>query len=62
MVAVFDGDEIGRFLGQPIRSIADHREEPFDLLLVATLEESDWLVEHLVPLGVDRARPVTLRQ
>lgn len=61
MVAVFDGDADGRFLGQPIRKIEDHREVSFDLLLVATLEESGSLVEHLVGLGVDRDRLVTLR-
>lgn len=63
MVAVFDGaNDAGRFLGQPIRNIADHREVSFDLLLVATLEETDSLVEELVRLGVERDRLVTLRR
>ena len=62
MVAVFDGADAGQFLGQPIRNIVDHREVSFDLLLVATLEETDSLVEDLVRLGVARDRLVTLRQ
>ena len=62
MVAVFDGQKVGRFLGQPVQDIADHRKVAFDLLLVATLEESSSVVEYLVRLGVERDRLVTLRQ
>ena len=62
MVAVFDGAKKGHFLGQPIRPIADHGAVPFDLLLVATLDRTDALVEELMRLGVARDRMVTLRQ
>jgi len=62
MVAVFDGQKVGQFLGQPVQDIADHRKVAFDLLLVATLEESSSVVEYLVRLGVERDRLVTLRQ
>jgi DNA-binding MarR family transcriptional regulator len=61
LVAVFDGDTSGFFLGQPIRNVEDHRDVPFDLLLVATLERSAPVVERLIELGVDRERLVTLR-
>jgi DNA-binding MarR family transcriptional regulator len=62
LVAVFDGVASGRFLGRPIRAIQDHHEVPFDLLLVATLERSEPIVEDLVRLGIQRGRLVTLRQ
>jgi DNA-binding MarR family transcriptional regulator len=62
LVAVFDGRAAGRFLGQPIRDIEDHRQVEFDLLLVASLERSEPIVERLIQLGVERERLVTLRQ
>ena len=62
MVAVFDRDSPGRFLGQPIRNIRDHHQVEFDLLLVATLEHADPIVDELVRLGVARGRVVTLRR
>jgi len=62
MVAVFDGSSPRRFLGQPVRDIATHREVAFDLLIVATLERSGPIVEDLVRLGIDRERLVTLRR
>lgn len=63
MVAVFGGSQsTGGFLGQPVRDISTHAEVAFDLLLVATLEDPDPLVESLVRLGVARNRLVTLRQ
>lgn len=61
LVAVFDGGATGRFLGRPIRDIGDHNQVAFDLLLVATLEYSEPVVEHLIELGVQRERLVTLR-
>jgi DNA-binding MarR family transcriptional regulator len=61
LVAVFDGAQARQFLGQPVRPIEDHREVPFDLLVVATLERSEPLVEHLVAIGIERERLVTLR-
>lgn len=61
LVAVFDGADAGRFLGQPVRVIEDHNEVAFDLLLVATLERPEPLVEQLMALGIARERLVTLR-
>lgn len=61
LVAVFDGQGTGRFFGQPIRHIDTHRQVAFDLLLVATLERSEPIVELLVQLGIERERLVTLR-
>ena len=62
MVAVFDRQPPGRFLGRPVRDIADHREVTFDFLLVATLEQPGPIVDDLVRLGIERERLVTLRQ
>jgi len=62
MVGVFDAAPNGRFLGQPIRDITRHHELAFDFLLVATLERPESIVEHLVRLGVQRERLVTLRR
>jgi DNA-binding MarR family transcriptional regulator len=62
LVAVFDGPTAGRFLGQPVRHIADHREVAFDLLIVATLDQSEPVVDQLVRLGIERDRLVTLRR
>ncbi len=66
LVAVFDRvdnrQSLGRFLGQPVRDIEDHRQVTFDLLLVATLERPASSVDYLTRLGVERRRLVTLRQ
>jgi DNA-binding MarR family transcriptional regulator len=62
LVAVFDGGSNGRFLGHPVRDIARHGEVSFDLLLVATFQRPDPIVETLIGLGVPRERLVTLRQ
>jgi DNA-binding MarR family transcriptional regulator len=62
LVAVFDRDADGAFLGRPVRSIDRYHEVPFDVLLIAHLERSDTLVEELVGLGIERERLVTLRQ
>jgi DNA-binding MarR family transcriptional regulator len=61
LVAVFDGADTRTFLGQTVRPIEQHRDVAFDLLLVATLERSEELVEHIVELGICRERLVTLR-
>lgn len=61
LVAVFDGSAAGRFLGRPVQDIAEHAGVPFDLLVVATLQRSEPIVEKLVQLGVPRERLVTLR-
>ena len=61
MVAVFDGESSRQFLGRAVRDIAQHAEVPFDLLLVATFQRPDAIVEELVRLGVPADRVVTLR-
>lgn len=61
LVAVFDGNGNGTFLGQPVRHIDTHQQIPFDLLLIATLDHSEPLVEQLVGLGIERERVATLR-
>ena len=60
MVAVFDWEPEGRFLGHPVRSISAHRDVPFDLLLVATLESSGLVLDELSRLGIQRERLVSL--
>jgi DNA-binding MarR family transcriptional regulator len=62
LVAVFDGASNVRFLGKPVHDIVCHREVDFDLLLVASFDESGSAVDHLVRLGIDQNRLVTLRQ
>lgn len=62
LAAVFASENGGRFLGQHVRAIDTHREAVYDLLLVATLDRSDAIVEALVRAGVDRDRIVTVRQ
>ena len=62
LVAVFDGADAGRFLAHIVTGIEQHRDVAFDLLLVATLDPPDQLVERLVALGIERERLVTLRQ
>jgi ribosomal protein S25 len=61
LVAVFDGPEDRTFLGHRVMPIEQHHGVAFDLLLVATLDRSEELVERLVALSIDRDRLVTLR-
>lgn len=63
LVVVFDGAAAGgrTFLGHPVRSVDTHRQVAFDLLLVATLDHPEPIVERLVQLGIDRDRLATLR-
>lgn len=60
MVAVFDREARKPFLGHPVRPIATHADVPFDLLLVAILDEPDRVVEQVVALGIDRERLITV--
>ncbi len=62
LVAVFDGANAGRFLGQTVRDIELHGDVTFDLLIVATLGPAEPTVERLVQLGIGRDRIITLRQ
>ena len=61
LVAVFDGVEAGPFLGRAVRPIEEHRSVFFDVLVVATLERTEDVVSHLMELGIERERLVTLR-
>jgi DNA-binding MarR family transcriptional regulator len=61
LVAVFDGANAGKFLGQIVQPIERHHDLEFDLLLVASLEPPEPLVERFVALGISRERIVTLR-
>jgi DNA-binding MarR family transcriptional regulator len=62
LAAVFSGENGERFLGHHVRAIDTHRDAAYDLLLVATFDRSDAIVEDLVRAGVDRDRIVTVRQ
>jgi DNA-binding MarR family transcriptional regulator len=62
LAAVFDAEGGGRFLGQAVRPIDTHDEVAFDLLIVATLERTEPIVQRLIQLGVESSRLVTLRQ
>jgi len=62
LVAIFDGAGTGRFLGRPVRHIAEHRDLSFDLLIVATLDRPESIRQYLIDLGVDPQRLVTIRR
>jgi hypothetical protein len=62
LVAVFDGANAERFLGQAVKDIEAHQTVAFDLLIVATLDRAEPIVQRLVALGIDRERLITLRQ
>lgn len=61
LVAVFDDTGSGTFLGQPVRHIETHNEVAFDVLLVASLQDTRPIVAYLIGMGVDRGRLATLR-
>ena len=61
-VAVFDGDVGGEFLGMRVRNVSGHAEVAYDLLVVATLANSEPLVATLRRHGIARERIVLLRE
>jgi DNA-binding MarR family transcriptional regulator len=61
LVAIFDGPQAGRFLGHVVRPIEQHHEVQFDLLLIASLDHPESVVERLLALGIDRDRLIVLR-
>ena len=61
-VAVFDRDPGPEFLGMPVRSIADHLDVEYDLIIVATLERSGQQMADLLDAGVPRDKLFPLRQ
>ena len=60
-VAILDGDGGGTFLGMPVRPLSDHDEVRFDLLIVATMEKPDALVNLLVLNGIPQEKLLTLQ-
>jgi DNA-binding MarR family transcriptional regulator len=60
LVAVFADGE-GQFLGLPVRSIADHADVPYDVLVVAVLERPAGTTKRLGQLGVAPEKIVMLR-
>jgi DNA-binding Lrp family transcriptional regulator len=60
-VAIFD-DAAGRFLGMPVRPIAQHREVSYDLIVVATFDPNDRAAAPLVRLGISQDKLLLLRQ
>jgi DNA-binding MarR family transcriptional regulator len=62
LVAVFDGAAGARFLGRPVQAIEEHGQVEFDLLLIATLEHPEPIVQRLLALGVDHDRMIALRR
>ena len=61
LVAVVDGSDARKFLGRVVLPIEQHHTIAFDLLVVATLDRSEELVERMVALEIERERLVTLR-
>ena len=62
-VAVFDVESRLEFLGIQVRAIADHAEVSYDLMIVATLEQSaQQLVSQLCAWGVPPGKLFPLRQ
>jgi DNA-binding MarR family transcriptional regulator len=60
LVGVF-ADQEGRFLGLPVRAIADHATVPYDVLVVAVLERPAGTVKRLGQVGVPSEKIVMLR-
>lgn len=60
LVAVFDEQENGPVLGQPVRAIAAHAGVEFDLLLIAILDRPEQVADRLARLGIPRERLVTI--
>jgi len=62
LVAVFDAEPNGIFLGQPVRDVCDPDAPAFDLLIVATLERPHAIIDRLVASGVAAEKLVYLRE
>jgi len=61
LVAVFDPEHEGKFLGLPVHAIADHGNIPFDVLVVAVLERPAGTVKLLAQMGVAPEKILMLR-
>jgi DNA-binding MarR family transcriptional regulator len=61
LVAVFDVNGDGKFLGLPVHAIADHNTVVYDVLVVAVLERPAGTIKLLAQLGVAPERILMLR-
>jgi len=61
LVAVFDENPNGTFLGHPVLGVREHESTPFDVLVVATFEVAQPVRRWLLELGVQPGTLVTLR-
>jgi len=61
-VGVFARSATGRFLGFPVRALAELTAEEFDVVIVATFERPEPSLAELGQLGLAPERIVTLRQ
>jgi hypothetical protein len=61
LVAVFDAEPNGDFLGKRVRQVSDPDAAAFDLLIVATLDEPKAIIDRLVQLAVPPQKLVCLR-
>src|SRR5688572_7827076 len=52
LVAVFDVEEEGRFLGMPVRGIASHETIPYDVMIISVLERPAGTAKRLRACGV----------
>jgi DNA-binding MarR family transcriptional regulator len=61
LVAVFDAEREGRFLGLPVHPIADHHNVAYDVLVVAVLERPAGTAKLLAQMGVAPEKILMLR-
>src|SRR5688572_22072657 len=61
LVAVFDDEADGTFLGKAVREVRDRDAPEFDVLIVATLDKPKPIIERLVQCGVPAEKLVCLR-
>ena len=61
LVAVFDSDREGKFLGLPVHAITDHHNIVYDVLVVAVLERPAGTVKLLAQMGVAPDKILMLR-
>ena len=60
-LAFFDRTS-GHFLGMPVRSITEHRQVPYELLVLASFDRQGTEMDDLIRLGVPREKILPLRQ
>jgi DNA-binding MarR family transcriptional regulator len=61
LVAVFDTQHDGKFLGLPVHAISDHHAVAYDVLVVSVLERPAGTVKLLAQLGVAPEKILMLR-